>query len=272
MSTVNEQTTGSGTIERKLWYDSTWLTKYVEAQDIIAKAAPSRLQNFVRSFDTFRVPPGSRHRHLPGFLKEETLEEIRNEIVGIPRGSFDSSELGQFGRFIVRRWPAFTELQARLVPLVSELAGESVEPSYNFLSLYTGMGVCQPHLDAPSSKWTLDICIAQSAPWPISLSRAAPWPETRSDLDKIDVDSIDSDTDLDFSEEVLQPGDAILFSGTNQWHFRRPMARGTGRQFCDLLFLHYIPRGTSALTQPKSWAKRFDIPQLAEMDGLDQTF
>jgi hypothetical protein len=62
-------------------------------------------------------------------------------------------------------------MQRELVARVSDLVGEEVEPSYNFLSLYTRMGIFEPHLDAPSAKWTLDICIDQSEPWPIYFSQ-----------------------------------------------------------------------------------------------------
>ncbi len=262
----------SRTGHAKGWYDSTWLTKYIEAKEIVARVAPSRLEEFERSFDPLRTAPEFTQRFLPGFLDEPQLAEIRDAIRQIPRDCITASELKEFGRFLVRRWPPFVELQARLVGTVSALAGEPVEPSYNFLSLYTGLGVCKPHLDAPSAKWTLDICIGQSDPWPISFSRPVPWPETRSELDAIDTNTVATNQSLRFTQEVLMPGDAVLFSGTNQWHFREALPRKSGRRYCDLLFLHYVPRGAADLTQPKAWARLFDIPDLAELKGIDQTF
>ncbi len=262
---------GSNPIAReKRWYDSIWLTKYIEAKEIIARVAPARLQEFERSFDPLRIAPDFTQRFVSDFLSELQLDEIRDTIRKIPRESLNLTEAEEFGRFIVHRWPPFTELQSRLVEAVSELAGELVEPSYNFLSLYTGRGVCRPHLDAPSAKWTLDICIDQSDPWPISFSRPVPWPETRSELESVDFNAVPSDPKMRFTQEVLQPGDAVLFSGTNQWHFREPLPRNPGRQFCDLLFLHYIPVGTSDLCQPKTWAELFGIPELSELSDVSQ--
>jgi hypothetical protein len=79
-------------------------------------------------------------------------------------------EARTFGRFVVHDHPYFTELQQHIVPLVSAAVGEPVEAAYNFLSLYGGLGVCPPHMDSPEAKWTLDLCLNQSAPWPASPS------------------------------------------------------------------------------------------------------
>jgi len=256
----------------KQWYDSVWLARFMEAQEVVARVAPHRLREFIASFDILRVPADFSQRIVRGFLGEEQLATVREEIRAIPLERLEVHEIKSFGRMIVHRWPAFTALQEQLVELVSELAGEPVEPSYNFLSLYTKMGVCETHLDAPSAKWTLDICIDQSEPWPIHFSKAIAWPVTPEQLRSATAETIVNDPTLEFEPAVLLPGDAVLFSGTNQWHYRDPLPPGPGKRFCDLLFLHYIPRGTAELVQPKNWARLFDIPELAELPELDQTY
>lgn len=261
---------GRGEPARSNWYDSIWLAKFIEAKAIVARVAPARLNDFAASFDGLRVPADFSQRFLPGFLCAGQLERIRETVLAIPMDKLEMHEIKAFGRFIVHDWPAFTALQAELVEQVSALAGEPVEPSYNFLSLYTKMGICQPHLDSPSAKWTLDICLAQSEPWPIHFSQAVPWPENRDELRAIAPQAIKADPRLAFTEETLTPGDAILFSGTNQWHYRDALPPAPGKQFCDLLFLHYIPRGTAELIQPSNWARLFDIPELAELEGIDR--
>ena len=254
------------------WYDSAWLAKYIEAKAIVERVAPARLDEFVHGFDVLRAAPDFRQRFVPGFFSPAQIERLRESIREIPREWHQLQEMGNFGRLLVRRWPAFNELQAELVDRVSELAGEAVEPSYNFLSLYTRMGICRPHLDAPSAKWTLDVCIDQSHPWPISFSRVVPWPETAEQLRAIEPDRVADDPGLGFEQEVLMPGDAILFSGTNQWHYRDALPPFGGKPYCDLLFLHYVPLGTAELIQPKNWARLFDVPELREMAGLDQAY
>jgi hypothetical protein len=252
-----------------LWYDAQWLAKYLEAKEIVARVAPHRLEEFVRTFDVFRVPPDYSRRLMPGFLGHDELQWVRDTIREIPRERIEMHEIKAFGRFVVHDWPAFTAMQERLVDLVSELAAEPLECSYNFLSLYTKMGVCEPHLDAPSAKWTLDICIDQSEPWPISFSQAIAWPESLEALHAIRYETIKTDPDLRFREEVLSPGDAVLFSGSNQWHFRDALPRGEGKRFCDLLFFHFLPRGAKHLTLPRNWVNLFGIPELAEIADID---
>lgn len=266
------QSRGAGTAARSNWYDSVWLAKFIEARSIVERVAPGRLHEFVASFDVLRVPPGYRQRFLPGFFSDGQLERIREAVRSIPIDRLRTDEMNSFGRFIVRRWPEFTALQTSLVDLVSDVAGEPVEPSYNFLSLYTRMGVCPPHLDTPSAKWTLDICIAQSEPWPIHFSQPVRWPDTLEGLRERDAEELRASGELAFTAEVLEPGDAVFFSGSNQWHYRDALPPGPGRRYCDLLFLHYVPFGTADLVQPKNWARLFDIPELAQMAEIDQIF
>jgi hypothetical protein len=254
----------------KYWYDAVWLDKFIEAKTIIARVAPTRLAEFVHAFEVLRPPPGySRQRFVPGFFSTEELGRIRDAIRQIPMDKLEMHEIKNFGRFVVHNWPAFNALQETLVERVSELAGEPVEASYNFLSLYTKMGVCQPHLDAPSAKWTLDICIDQSEPWPINFSQIVPWPETLDELRAISFEEAKTDPDLQFQAEVLAPGDAILFTGTNQWHYREALPPGRGKRHCELLFFHFIPRGVRELTDPRTWPDFFGIPELAAMKVLD---
>jgi len=251
------------------WYDAPWLIQYFKARDIVARVAPHKLRDFVASFEVFRVPREFTPRFVPNFLSEAQLLGIREEIRSIPVERMNLSEMQQFGRFIVRDRPVFTALQAKLTDRVSELAGEALEPSYNFLSLYTNLGICRPHLDSPSAKWTLDMCVSQSDPWPISFSQVVPWPAGLAELEGFDPDALRSDPSVSFKPELMNEGDAVVFSGTNQWHYRDALPKGRGRRFCDLLFLHYIPRGTRELVQPKNWRHIFDVAELAEIGAGD---
>lgn len=252
------------------WYDSRWLDAYWAAKDIVARVAPGTLKAFVESFDTLRTDPTFSPKHVTHFFDSILLAEIKEQIRSIPKEKFEMHELRRFGRFVVHDFPAFTELQQTLVDRVSDLAGEEVEPSYNFLSMYTKMGVCEPHLDAPSAKWTLDICIDQSEPWPIYFSQILPWPEERVKLGDDWQSEIKAKADLAFEAQVLMPGNAILFSGSSQWHYRNALPASDGRRFCDLLFFHFIPKGAAEIVQPKNWPSYFGIPELSEIPGIDQ--
>jgi hypothetical protein len=250
------------------WYDSVWLSAYYAAKDVIARVAPTRMEEFVRSFDVLRTAPDFSARHLLQIIEPALLEQIREIVHAIPRENYELHEIAPFGRFIVRDYPEITALQATLTDQVSQWAGEAVEPSYNFLSLYTRMGECRLHLDSPAAKWTLDICVDQSEPWPIQFSRIVPWPEQRPQLSDNWREETKSDDLLNFNSVVLHPGDAVLFSGSNQWHYRDPLPRDGVKRHCDLLFLHFIPRGTSEIVVPANWPRLFGIPELAEIPNL----
>lgn len=250
------------------WYDSIWLRRYFAAREIIGRVAPSRLADFDAAMAVFRTDPAYEVKYVSGFLDAQALQDMRETVAAIPRDKLELHEMKKFGRLVVHDWPPFVEMQARIVDFVSELAGERVEPCYNFLSLYSRRGVCEPHLDTPSAKWTFDLCIDQSEPWPISFSSIIPWPDSRDAL----VDDWravkEARSQYEIRSLALEPGDALLFSGASQWHFRDPIPADGRRAFCDLLFFHYIPEGTAELVQPRNWARLFDVPELDTIPGI----
>ena len=67
-----------------------------------------------------------------------------------------------------------------------------------------------------------------------------------------------------FTGFTLRPGEAAVFSGSSQWHYREAIPATGSRQFCDLLFFHFIPRGSAELVKPENWARIFGIPELCQ--------
>jgi hypothetical protein len=248
------------------WYDSAWLECYVRAKAIIQGVRPEALAAFVDAFRVFHTRLDFQARLIEDAFDEHTLHEIRRVAESLRPTDLELHEARMFGRFVVHDHQLLTELQQRTVPLVSEAVGEPVEVSYNFLSLYGNRGVCPPHMDSPRAKWTLDLCLKQSAPWPIYLSQVCPWPEPEAETcqDEGWENSVKHSPSLNFTAYTLQPGQAVVFSGSSQWHYREAIPAVSGRQFCDLLFLHFIPRGTAALVRPKMWARLFEIAELSE--------
>lgn len=234
------------------WYDSWWLAEYARAKTLLAAARPDMLERFVERLAIFDAPAGFTARTIDDVLDDATFARIRETIRRLRPHELELHEARTFGRFVVHNHPYFSELHRALTPLVAAAAGEAVEPSYNFLSLYASGGVCAPHLDAPTAKWTLDLCVDQSAPWPIHFSQVVPWP----------VDA-GPGPGLRYTAVSLEPRQAVLFSGSSQWHYRDPMPRAQGRQFCDLLFFHFVPAGTRELARPERWASLFGVPELS---------
>ena len=243
------------------WYDAWWLAAFAEARAVIAKASPAVLDDFLAALEPLRTSPGFEPVVVEELLRPPRLAEVKGQIRAPDLAALDAdglAEASRFGRYIIRNLPYFTALQKELTPLVSELAGEPVEPAYNFLSLYGAPGVCEPHIDAPCAKWTLDICLNQSGPWPIHFSQVVPWPEGDAPPDL---------SGLSFDSVILEPGQAVLFSGSGQWHYRDPMPAADGVRFCDLLFLHYVPAGMRELSRPQNWARLFGVPGLEGLGG-----
>lgn len=247
------------------WYDGPWLDAYWRARAILARDRPGALDAFVQACNVFEVPRDFSVPTLDAVFDASTLAEIRRVLAALRPDELDYAEVKMFGRFVVRDQPYLMSLHRAITPLVSRLAAEPLEPSYVFGSLYGASGMCSPHLDGPDAKWTLDLCVDQSGPWPIHFSQVVPWPrpgEWPDDAKAFEGAVRSSDT-LRFTPVTLRPGQAVLFSGPNQWHYRDRMPVTPGRQFCDLVFFHFVPQGAFALTRPENWARIFNLPELA---------
>lgn len=229
------------------------------------EAKPEALGEFTDAFRVLRTRPDFEVTRLDRVFDDETLGEIRGLVASLRPADLEIHEARKFGRFVVHDHPLLAELQARTVDLVSWAAGEPVEPAYSFLSLYGSRGVCPLHMDSPEAKWTLDLCLDQGAPWPIHFSQVRPWPEPgeRAWRGKDWEGRVKRSPAHRFSTFALEPGQAVVFSGSSQWHYRDPIPEGGGKRFCDLLFFHYIPRGTAEIVRPENWARLFGIPELA---------
>jgi len=247
------------------WYDSLWLGAYVQAKNILSEYHPEKLDDFISAMRAFKTDPTFREVAVNSILSNKTLMQVRSIISDIDPSLYQKHEFLQFGRMVIHDHPEFDVLQRELCGLVEDVVGERVEPSYNFLSLYNNLGNCEPHMDAPLAKWTLDICIDQSATWPIYFSDVMPWPE--SFISTEDWQSkITNNPKRPFREYTLKPNDAIIFGGSSQWHYRNRIEQRFKQNFCHLLFMHFIPLGTKELVNPNNWASIFSVPELANID------
>lgn len=247
------------------WYDSPWLTIYLIAKDFVQENFPQKYDEFVHAFDVFRTPSDFSVMKVPKLFDDDVLHELQRLISQLEHRDAPRDELLTFGRFVKWDLPYVTDLQHRVTDRVSELVGEAVEPSYNFLSLYKEMGVCHVHMDAPFAKWTVDYCIEQSAMWPIHFSQVVPWPEDWMNPGNDWQEAIKNDPANKFVSYEMNEGEALIFSGSSQWHYRNAIERTLETNFCHLLFLHFIPAGTADLKVPANWKDLFDIPELGEL-------
>jgi hypothetical protein len=246
------------------WYDSLWLMRYARAKAIVAAERPDRLASFVDAFRILHTRPNFTPRLLHAPFEADVLDEIRRVAGALRPAELELHEARTFRRFLVHDHPSFTQLQERATALIEEVVGEPVDASYNFLSLYTSTGVCPVHMDAPDAKWTLDLCVDQPVQWPIYLSDVRAWPEPEGH----DWRGGDWERRIKSSERFtrydLRPGQALVFSGSSQFHYRDPLPPGRDSGVgSTMLFLHFIPRGAAEIVRPENWARLFDMRELA---------
>lgn len=244
------------------WYDSDWLSKFRAAEAIVALYHPGRLADFLGEFNALQTRKDYQTASFTNFLDAEKLAEIKDVIESVSNKEIETHEILDFGRLVVHDLPYFNDMQESLCDQMSEVAGEELEPCYNFLSLYNNIGDCKVHLDAPEAKWTLDMRIEQTAEWPIYFSQPRDWPKWGEYDSENWSDQILNDAKNQFTEFTLQPGDAILFSGSSQWHYRNKIVRKEKENFCHLVFFHYVPKNCEHLVDPTRWHEHFGMPEL----------
>lgn len=148
------------------------------------------------------------------------IREIRRAFEGTPY--HDSAEPMRFNRWYWHNLPLLKKLHAELAGKASEVFGEKVKPSYVFLSMYGDQGICPGHIDRPQCKYTIDLCVSQGKPWEIFVG--------------------DDVNDKQGKPYVLNEGDALCYSGTDQWHYRNRIESGN---WINLAFFHFVPENFS---------------------------
>ena len=113
--------------------------------------------------------------------------------------------------------PSCTFVMKRIQPVLEELLGEELIPSYWFSTTYHKGGWMNCHTDRPSCEVSVTMNICGDAPWPIKLK----------DL-------------TGKRREVVTPvGDGLAYLGTIVEHWRSPLRTHENDRFMQL-FLHFV--------------------------------
>ena len=251
------------------WYDSSWFSCYLKAKGYIERHQPDELDKFMHAMSVFRTDNSFSTQLVKDIFSDDQKEAILKEVNQYKITDTELHELERFGRLVVHDNPYFDDLQEQTLEKVEALVDEKLECSYNFFSFYLNDGHCPLHMDSPSAKWTLDYCIDQSAEWPICLSDTIPWPEYWQDDNSVEnrasQDWVNyTKQSANFDSISMKKNEAVIFSGSSQWHYRDKMVASGSSNFCKLLFLHYIPKGSADLLTPSNWENIIGI------DGLTQ--
>lgn len=118
-----------------------------------------------------------------------------------------------------------------LTPVVSELLGRELLPTYDYLRIYREGDVCRVHFDRPSCEHSMSLTLDYSdgEPWALDVGRVR-YPEPNATTEE----GFGAE---DFASITMEVGDAVLYRGTNRRHGRvTPNPNGWSAH----LFLHWV--------------------------------
>ena len=121
-----------------------------------------------------------------------------------------------------------------LTPIVSELTGRDLLPSYDYFRIYQKGDICRLHTDRASCEHSISMTLqySDSKPWPLDIARQ----RSERPVAKLDEDFGDEE----YNSIEMKPGDAVLYRGVELRHGRvTPNPNGSSAH----LFLHWVERG-----------------------------
>lgn len=120
-----------------------------------------------------------------------------------------------------------------LTPVVSQLTGADVLPSYDYFRIYQKDDICRVHSDRPSCEHSISLTLTYSdgVPWPLEVGSRRVTKEEPC---------VDDFGDEPYSAVVMQPGDAVLYRGIDLRHGRM---KPNPNQWSAHLFLFWVERG-----------------------------
>lgn len=119
-----------------------------------------------------------------------------------------------------------------LTPIVSQIVGRDLLPTYDYLRIYREGDVCRVHSDRYSCEHSLSLTLDYSdgTPWPLEIEKRRQDPNARV------TENFDGE---DFGAVSMQVGDAVLYQGV---HHRHGRVTPNPNQWSAHLFLHWVDR------------------------------
>ncbi len=120
-----------------------------------------------------------------------------------------------------------------MTPIISQLTGADLLPSYDYFRIYQKDDICRVHSDRPSSEHSVSLTLAYSddLPWPLEVgSRRVTHEEP----------CVEGWGDEPSTAIEMQPGDAVLYRGIELRHGR---TQPNPNRWSAHLFLFWVERG-----------------------------
>ncbi len=120
-----------------------------------------------------------------------------------------------------------------LTPIISEITGADLLPSYDYFRIYHQNEICRVHSDRPSCEHSVSLTLAYSdgLPWPL---------EVGSRPVSAEGPCFDDFGDEPYTSVAMMPGDAVLYRGMDLRHGR---VTPNPNRWSAHLFLFWVERG-----------------------------
>jgi hypothetical protein len=156
----------------------------------------------------------NNYLHTPGFISAARAAELAGEFLELERQGNYTKDAQAPNSPAAYNFLPFVRLLVEKVPVVSELCGEPVLPTYAYGRIYKEGEVLRRHRDRDACEISFTLNLAHDAEWPIY-------------IEKPSGEAVALD---------LVPGDAVMYLGCDTDHWRE---RYTGKNHVQV-FLHYV--------------------------------
>ena len=155
-------------------------------------------------------------------------------------GALPVSRIEQFPNLLARpafeiyghHYPPMLFFLWGLTPLIREIVGKDLLPTYDYLRIYREGDVCRVHYDRPSCEHSLALTLDYSdgVEWPLQVGREPSTPSA----------SVAADFGSEpYTSLAMKVGDAVLYHGVNHRHGR---VQPNPNAWSAHLFLHWVDR------------------------------
>lgn len=181
------------------------------------------------------------YAHVEGLIPPEVaaafLRQLKTDLGG------DRTELMAFSTIApitrknsydvyVNDYPPMGQFLWGLTPIMRELTGRDLLPTYNYVRLYRQNDICRVHSDRPACEHSLSLTLgyADGLTWPFEVG-STPIAEGGRISDDFEG--------APFTSIAMRPGDAVLYRGVERRHGR---VSPNPNRWSAHMFLHWIDR------------------------------
>lgn len=172
------------------------------------------------------------------FIGPEILKHFKSRIELVKKHNIFALDQSNLSRDIYTNDPELRKIHKEMMtPIAIKKFQEPLEDTFHFVASYRqGEGLLAMHSDVPECYQTIDICVDQNEPWPFYINHRDLVP----DGGKIDFHLLPEDSMANYrknsTEYILNPGDAIFYSGTRFPHWRDKIQPNN---FCDMILFFF---------------------------------